>query len=476
MDWRDKLKAYKHKMLGQTAADDQASNAAASLANLRARAANAQVASVGARLKSQPPMVILLGVDFGTSFTKVVWRDWGGDDRYGVVRLGSTDYFRASEVWRDARDHLHLEPASAEARSERWLKMRLADPQGDPSSVEDLLAMSIFFVGRAIRDAKAFVTAQFSGRTIQWAGGALGCPAAYHDDDRLPLFQRVADAAWAWAADPKAPSDLDSLRGWCAQSWPDAAATNFEVRAEVAAAVDCFTMRPDASSGVYVFLDVGGGTLDGACFKLDRRSEHKDVFLFASKVERLGVEEARRAACQEWMPQLSNVAEQLIRTGRGEFKAELGWLKKELYRFIGTLIAEGKGDENWLQLAFQRPAAWRSFDDQLKDARPLPIFLGGGGMAHAVYRECADTVWAKNSLKNFDIPPLATGQFTPPNADWPATAPFHRCAVAYGLTRPTDQAGNWRLLTKAQTKANRHERQVGDRNGIDYLSSADAYQ
>lgn len=476
MDWQDKLKAYKQKLLGQSAADGHASTGAASLANLRARAANTSAGSASAALKSQPPMVMLLGVDFGTSFTKVVWRDWGADDRYGVVPLGSSDYFRASEVWRDASDQLHLEAPSAQARTERWLKMRLAEPEGDPASLEDLVAMSVFFVGRAIRDAKAAVSAEFRGREIQWAGGALGCPAAYHDDDRLPLFQRVADAAWAWAADADAPSDLEGLRGWCERNWPDVTATNFEVRAEVAAAVDCFTMRPDASSGVYVFLDVGGGTLDGACFKLDRRSDRKDVYLFASKVERLGVEEAKRATCQEWAPKVDAVAEQLMRTGQGEFKAELGWLKRELYRFIGTLIVEGKGDENWLQLAFQRPAAWRSLDDQLKDARPLPIFLGGGGMAHSVYRECADTVWAKNSLGKYDIPRLATGEFTPPNAEWPQAAPFHRCAVAYGLTRPTDQAGNWRLLTKAQTKASRKEKQVHDRNGVDYLSSADAYQ
>lgn len=426
------------------------------------------------RRRAAVTRTVLLGVDFGTSFTKVVWRDWASDELYGVVTTSSGP-FQPSIVWRTPNGRLSLTKPRGSATAEPWMKMRLADLDVDPAEQRRLLAMSVFFVGSVIRAARQTVSARFQGDNIEWAGGALGCPATYHDDDRLVPFRDLAAAAWAWAQDESAPSDLPSLIDWCSREFPSSDETGFEVRPEVAAAVDCFTMRPDASSGVYLFFDIGGGTLDGACFKLDRIGAEKTVYLWASNVASLGVEEAcRRLSAQA--PNLSDAAiRQAVFKGAAPPECDPEPLMREVRQFIARLIMKGKGSADWLERPFARPAAWRSLDDVVSATAPLPIFLGGGGMAASLYRAATANVWALHSLGQAGVPQLAVGELTPPSRDWPEDVPFHRFAVAYGLTRPATDAGDWKLpgqLSSAQEPTRESWR---DWNGIAYGDNKDVY-
>lgn len=417
---------------------------------------------------------VLLGIDFGTSFTKVVWRDWASDELYGVVSTAAGP-FQPSIVWRTPDDRLSLAKPRGSATAEPWLKMRLADLDVDPVERRRLLAMSVFFVGSVIRSAQQLVSARFKGDDIEWAGGALGCPAAYHDDDRLAPFRDLASAAWAWAQDASAPSDLPGLITWCNRRFPGAEETGFEVRPEVAAAVDCFTMRPDASSGIYLFFDIGGGTLDGACFKLDRIGAEKTVYLWASNVASLGVEEA----CRRLGAQAPDLSETVIRRVVFEGAYARGCdpepVIKEVRQFIAKLIMKAKGRADWLRQNFARPAAWRSLDSVVSASAPLPIFLGGGGMAASLYRNAAAKVWTLHNLGQAGVPRLAIGELAPPSRDWPQDVPFHRCSVAYGLTRPATDAGDWRLPSQFSSAQPPAKQGWGDWNGVGYGDNKDAY-
>ncbi len=147
--------------------------------------------------------------------------------------------------------------------------MRLASDRtedGDPGS-DLLLRSAVFFVGSMLRIGFAAARMALRGADAAIYGAALGCPAEYCDDHRLTIFQRVGAQAWRWAHDPDAPRTLAALGLWMAKDPGAEAAQLFEARAEVAAAVDCFVKRLDTEEGRYLFLDVGAGTLDGACFK-----------------------------------------------------------------------------------------------------------------------------------------------------------------------------------------------------------------
>lgn len=395
---------------------------------------------------AQGQRLLLLGIDFGTAYTKVVWRDWGGV-RVGVAPIGDGGQSMApSVVWVDGEGGLHLsDPGSA--RAERLLKMRLAsgDPRdGDP---EEIAALSAFFVGSALRIGLASAKKALRGADVSLYGAALGCPAEYCDDGRLATFQRVASQAWRWAHDEAAPRSLDALKTWMKTEAGAEAAELFEARAEVAAAVDCFTMRPDAEVGRYVFLDIGAGTLDGACFLLYREGGMTKVTVLATSVAPLGVEIVARELAALTGADADALHLELFQQRSIE---EGTWqpVRSKLGAFIGDLMHRARKNDpigDWLTPLDARPRAWTSLEDQVELARRLPVFFGGGGMTSPFYRDAARRAGA-NLANNYGIPRLALGEVAPPAGFESARdAPFHRFAVAFGLTRPFTETPPWIL-------------------------------
>ena len=141
-------------------------------------------------------------------------------------------------------------------------------------SLTIVAALCVFFRGFGAEGRFRIRPHGIPGASTSLSTRALGCPAQYCDDGRVAAFQRVAQPRpGAGRTTRRRRASLDALRR------RDGRRTGrrmprklLEARAEVAAAVDCFTMRPDAEEGRYLFLDVGAGTLDGACFKLYREA------------------------------------------------------------------------------------------------------------------------------------------------------------------------------------------------------------
>ena len=54
---------------------------------------------------------------------------------------------------------------------------------------------------------------------------------------------------------------------------------------EIKAAIDTFATSREARESIYVFIDIGGGTLDGAAFQLYRKNGVMTVNFLSGKVE-----------------------------------------------------------------------------------------------------------------------------------------------------------------------------------------------
>src|SRR5690606_3229132 len=81
-----------------------------------------------AAIRAQRPVAINLGIDFGTSFTKVCYRD-AGTEESGVVAAGTADALVPSVVVIARTGRLYLEDAARSFKSTvriPYLKMRLA--------------------------------------------------------------------------------------------------------------------------------------------------------------------------------------------------------------------------------------------------------------------------------------------------------------------------------------------------------------
>jgi hypothetical protein len=443
--------------------------------------APARVAGLAEAERIEPPEeyeqdvpLLLLGIDFGTAFTKAVWRDWGGV-RVGVAPLGADGAAMApSVVWVDDSGGLHLSDSGG-ARAERLLKMRLASGNQDDGNQGDIAALCVFFVGSVLRAAMAPARKAFRGRPVMLYGASVGCPAEYCDDGRVTTFQSVAAQAWRWAHADDAPRSLDLLKEW--MRGEGAAAELFEARAEVTAAVDCFTMRPDAEEGRYVFLDVGAGTLDGAVFILYREAQRLKVTVLSTAVAPLGVEMMVRAAAIEKSADPASLRDQLFQQTPLD---ETTWRNSrgEVGKFVGSLIlAARKRDPigDWLRWRDARPHAWISLEDKINLARRLPAFFGGGGAACSLYRAAADQA-SRDLEKNYILPRLALGEIAPPDGfEGARDVPFHRFAVAYGLTRPFTDTPTWTLPSRLAAPPVPRVIEVSDRLGVDYGSNKDAY-
>jgi hypothetical protein len=157
--------------------------------------------------------------------------------------------------------------------------------------------------------------------------------------------------------------------------------TDFHAVPEIAAAVQSFVMSRQAVPGIYVYFDVGGGTIDGVAFDYVNWSGERRINFYSGKVEPLGISAigAKLSA---------NSAEEI-----DALKLE-ALLKKcpvpihdnfvqRVRQLVGGVImtAKKKDGRNWQQDAIQNRDYERRFVGRLPPSRmrPLVLFIGGGG-------------------------------------------------------------------------------------------------
>ena len=101
----------------------------------------------------------------------------------------------------------------------------------------------------------------------------------------------MAAVAWGWKDEARrltAPSDdLFASYVRARGNRPSREESPIIVAPELIAAISHVASRPDAPEGLYVLLDIGGGTLDGTAFDL-RRTPRPAVDILAAQVEPLG--------------------------------------------------------------------------------------------------------------------------------------------------------------------------------------------
>ena len=230
-------------------------------------------------------MVINLGIDFGTRFTKVCFRDVGPEETE-VVTFGG-DTIETSmipsvvEIGANGRLSLSTDAESDAAALVRYLKMRLAGDQisDDPPTWhgEDLRhgngieALASWFFAKVILEAKAWIREcrgeRLKGRPVQWSAN-VGVPVEYYDSPAIETFERALSVGWSWAEADTAPPDFQSARGRYQQDCLKFREGRSDCHAlpEIAAAVQSFVMSRDAQPGIYIYFDIGGGTMDGVAF------------------------------------------------------------------------------------------------------------------------------------------------------------------------------------------------------------------
>lgn len=346
---------------------------------------------------SGPQVDLMLGVDLGTSCTKVVIGDHGWLGQSYAVPVG----------WGDSGLERFLRPTQLEigGQFETNLKLRL---MADPGSqqVRDLL---VLYLAGVIRDSIRWFedegSGRYRGRTPKWSLN-VGFPAKQVSGG--PLVDAYEDIASLAAY--LAPLDVElthgtvsSARNEVAQDDPSRAIPNKRIRLypEIAAQLAGYVNSPFRAQGNLILIDVGAGTLDVSTVILHGNQDEDVVSFHFCEVGPYGalkLLEARYEAMHDLLP--GGIGFDL-----GDFQSGTTPLPETTEEMFGDWIlsheAQGAFDESSDKFALNATRVAIScasrFSKRQRDAHlsasfdPWPgrvrLFFTGGGSRVGFYRE-----------------------------------------------------------------------------------------
>jgi hypothetical protein len=435
-----------------------------------------------------------LGIDFGTSFTKICFRDQA-IDHSSLVNLdgGQEGALLPSVVHVDDAGTLHIgRPASSSTKSVRYLKMRLAGVPLDGLLGDELRgaddadvckALSSWFLATVIVRSRTWILQHHADRVrnrrVDWSAN-LGVPVEHYDSPLLKIFEEVLGVAWQWCEEGDVPKSLATALEGYKRARQNKRVADFHPVPEIAAAVQSFVISQAATPGVYLYFDVGGGTVDGVAFRLRNDDGQKQVDFYSGRVSPLGTISLLRHLEPDIDDgdQSEGRLEQLLATNRPGAE-ELEHAMRLLVANV-VMTAKQKDGRNWRAEAIQQWAESRNVRTFGRPAseKPVVVFIGGGGARIAWYGKSILSTHGKFKHNNAGIPPYSLRKVPKPaDVTLPDVDPglFDRFSIAYGLSIPMGTGPDIRLPSQFDPPAKNEPRRppgIGDY----LLNSKDAWE
>jgi hypothetical protein len=259
------------------------------------------------RAPSSPKRQVHLGIDYGTSVSKIVFRDNGAPEGESAVLVLRDGSFRIpSRVCITPTEMLFGHDTKAASKCDIYdsLKMRVAvEVSGDPKyfvgppttlpngfNAADLAALTVWFL---ISEGHRAVAAQLNGRMEGVElGMSMGVPMAFFNDRQLRAsFLSIASRAWtiyckealvdstllvekARRVLEKHPVPLSAIPDHDVEDWIDnraivAVKSPIDIiRSEDEAAMWWLLRSPTVRAGPYAKVDIGAGTTHANLFRI----------------------------------------------------------------------------------------------------------------------------------------------------------------------------------------------------------------
>ncbi|MBX3712431.1 MAG: hypothetical protein KF800_10755 [Lysobacter sp.] len=246
------------------------------------------VAGLAPVVEAQDGRLAILGLDFGTAFTKAVVR-WSG-------RHYAVDWSDAVE----GEDHHLLASVFSEAPDGRcvlgahevsgWsvregIKLQLLS--SDEVSVDERMADAVIFIALAFRYVDGWL--RRSNRDVEDVRWRLhvGLPTKSWDSDATTeTFKTVAQAARVLACMPGPVTRTAAFGALRMTDQVDRPAV--DVFPEFACQLYSYLLSPERGEDLHALVDIGAGTLDVAYFNVFMKEGEALLPIFASEVDRLG--------------------------------------------------------------------------------------------------------------------------------------------------------------------------------------------
>lgn len=397
-----------------------------------------------------PRYLLVAGVDFGTSFTKVVLRDNNtpGSNALVVQYPGYADGLLPSIVG-IGRDCLMPPGVPGESAKVPYLKMlaahvangealdrtavRIPHALGamrhlrpDNELVRELLA---FYFAHVMAATEEFIRSRSPWRDFDFSPGSqtdfliyqLAVPTGLLNDEGAA--ERLFRDAFIAAHELRAVMSSTMCAAMSRQEWSEQVAkvfaseragleTRFQWQCllypEVAAAVQTVFRTPNARDGLYITMDVGAGTVDlNAFLRFTGHASHRERGGNAAR--RLDYYSA--IVCPLGVQNLNDPHGAVRRRGENE-------LMEELRRYLHALYVRAKVHQPNFG-----PLGQRTWDRS-------SLFIFGGGSHHRGYRQNFSAGLHHAGIHQPQVFNLPAAQ----DLTRPRNVEFGRFAVAYGLS------------------------------------------
>ena len=443
-----------------------------------------------------------IGIDFGTRYTKVCVRNTDADQseviRLGRARTNVDQALILSQVGISDDGSLfggvtEYEWNEHNARSScavtiDFIKMRLAQLDnkredanwysstlpifeqinlGDTEVLENLCA---YFLYRVIQRTRENTRGdqRYYGVTIDWSAN-IGVPVEYCDSPSLERFRKVLYLAWhLYERSPNhvgltiysLNSHLQEIRRL------DFSETRCFAIPEIKAAIYSYTNSRQAKQGLYIFFDIGGGTVESVAFRL----KTNQIDFLAGVVEPVGVNALVKQTINDNPKLESKLEKYIVRNGNMlldkiaeaslKYTKPLSGTKLKIHiankhRAILENVKRARANCNKIekpnlyflltlilgQYLIHRQVSHVVFTcySKLADKEPISIFLGGGGKISDYYKDTIPSTREVFKLGNAGVKEFKMLDVPVPNdleMNKIEETHFHRFSVAYGLSIP----------------------------------------
>lgn len=408
----------------------------------------------------RPPRLWNIGLDFGTAYTKCVVRDLATEESF-LVPLHGSEYLLPSEVfcgnrfvWLHVDEQkeksparvLHLKMALADVSSGRfdshWIEeFKRTTGSSDQSIVPGHVeALTVYFLARVIQRAKAFILTRspdFSEALGDRYMVNMAMPVAHAQEIEVNMaFRRCLSWAFLLAREANLPrfSAEEIQAALIRVGEPPEQDIGCYVYPEVSANVQSYVKSRAGVEGLYLFMDVGAGTVDVSIFiyypheSNDRPFSYPSAGVIPLGSSQIEMRVARNlngdgagtvAELQEIVRRIKEGHDKHNETITREIRAAQSEIEDEMYHEVAPILGTGRTQIHANQ--------WGS----------LKMLIGGGGAETPLYRKAVDRWFDQFSHFTPELRPIPL----PTDLQWPTDVPearrgrlFRRLSVAYGLS------------------------------------------
>lgn len=252
------------------------------------------------RQTTQTKKKVIVGIDFGTSYSKVYYNAEGNKQPIKFSREGKESYFLPSLLFYSSSENkLYYKRQIGTQRVEYFKYSMIYDNLLSNSDLKNNnsnmnprpeLLCSVFFLANLITEVKEKISTELKTTEIDFSFN-MGCPIDNFNDKNLGVYDKALSLAYSLSEVMTTEEiTVNKLKDFYNQE-KDKRYPNLQTVPELYAEALWFIEQSSSGEGLYSILDIGGGSIDFATIQVSRSVDgQKSTSIYSQNVMPLGIE------------------------------------------------------------------------------------------------------------------------------------------------------------------------------------------